>query len=368
MAAGRPRYARVALDVLEQLVRSGVSVHAVLLYARLRLHRAKRSIPGLIAAGVAGLAESLSAPVPATRRHLRVLEGSRHVILDQENRLIYTTGAVQDDPPRTVQAVKAFARQLRELPAGSPVAAAVEREISLALASDRAYADLRKVWSEEMAETLSRFHTESQSGFQSTLQSESESTSLPVPAAPVPEIRDPQPPPDTAAEAYSRGWDRLPKPPFAAAAAEDITAAMRAIPLDTFGRLLDQLSGSKWISGQLHTPPTLRRLVGDRSYVDRIVAGEFTAVGARLRCPDCEGSHSLIDACPPRCRGCGQAHRTDVHCQWLASLEAREAREAELVARVQSLAGERGISELEAQRAIDAEDWRSRHRGSGVRA
>ena len=240
-----PRYARLSLGLPELLLSTGVPPLAVLLDLRIRLHMAKRSIPGLLAFGEAGLSESLNVALAPTRRLLRTLE-PRFVLFDRPNRLLYIMGAIEQDGPTTRQAVIAFARQWRELPTQSPVTREVARAITAGLA-DNKYSELRNVWlTGSGAGTLSDarhqsgVQSSSDSGLDSGLDSTPESGSLPISG-----IRDP----DTEAAAapaaaptidrFRLAWSRLPRPPFAAAAAADVEHAVDQIPITDFDALVE---------------------------------------------------------------------------------------------------------------------------------
>jgi hypothetical protein len=155
----------------------------------------------------------------------------------------------------------------------------------------------------------------------------------------------------------------LPRPPFAAAAAEDLRVAEETIPIETFGALVMALGTSKWVSGQLSVPPTLRRLIGDAPYQRRIIAGEFAATSTDAwRCAQCKSHHPPLDDCPPKCRGCHGHHPTDRSCGALAALESHERHERERAeaeaadrARAEALAAERGISAADANAVLREE-------------
>lgn len=132
MATPRRPYVTIALGTFDRS--DAVSDAAQLLLARLFTHRDKRSVPGLLRLGLAGLSESLNVPKAKTQRELLELERAGRVLVDARERLIYVVGAIDGDGPRTENAVRGMAAQVSELPAHSPVTRAVRRAISAALA------------------------------------------------------------------------------------------------------------------------------------------------------------------------------------------------------------------------------------------
>jgi hypothetical protein len=117
--------------------------------------------------------------------------------------------------------------------------------------------------------------------------------------------------------------------------------------LETFAALNRALSASKWVSGVLSIPPTLRRLADDSAYVARIVAGEFAdlALGAQpWRCPDCQTTdHGPLDDCAPYCDDCRRHHAADLKCTAREMRLDSERRDREARARVEAFAAERGV-------------------------
>lgn len=142
-----PRYARLPLGLTERVL-GLVSAHAALVYVRLRLSQEKRSVPGLLRVGEGGLADLLGLTPTALRKALVELERAELVLVDRPSRLVYCVGAVEEDGPRTVQTVKAFAAQLRELPAASPVTVAVVAAVHRALVSQ--HEALAACWAAEV--------------------------------------------------------------------------------------------------------------------------------------------------------------------------------------------------------------------------
>jgi hypothetical protein len=133
MATPRRPYVSIRLGTFDDAIAAGVSSGGVLLLARLLTHRDKRSVPGLLRSGLAGLSESLGQSKTATRRGLIELERAHLVRLDAPARVLYVEGAIDADPPRTENSVRGMAAQVRELPATSPVTLAVRRAIEAAL-------------------------------------------------------------------------------------------------------------------------------------------------------------------------------------------------------------------------------------------
>ena len=136
MATPRRPYVTMRLNTFEEALNAGVSDRAVLLLARLLTHAEKRSTPGLLRAGVNGLAESLRLTRNRTKRDLAELESANFVLVDERERLIYVRGAIEVDAPKTENAVRGMAAQVRELPPHSPVTREVRRAIFAALSGD----------------------------------------------------------------------------------------------------------------------------------------------------------------------------------------------------------------------------------------
>lgn len=132
MATPRRPYVTIALGTFDRC--DAISDAAQLLLARLFTHRDKRSVPGLLRLGLAGLSESLNVPKAKTQRELLELERAGRVLVDTRERLIYVVGAIDGDGPRTENAVRGMAAQVSELPPHSPVTQAIRRAITAALA------------------------------------------------------------------------------------------------------------------------------------------------------------------------------------------------------------------------------------------
>lgn len=129
---------------------------------------------------------------------------------------------------------------------------------------------------------------------------------------------------------YQLAWSRLPKP-FAAAAASDLSAAGKRFSVEAFDGLVKALACSKWVTGEggLKVTPTLRVLLIQRGYADRIIRGEFADLHSRWRCPDCDTDHAPTGDCPPPCRACQRPHAHGFVCTRAMEMEARERTNAE---------------------------------------
>lgn len=148
-----PRYARLPLGLVERVL-GLVSPPAALVYVRLRLSQEKRSVPGLLRLGEGGLADLLGLSPAGLRKALVELERAGLVLVDRAARLVYCLGAVEEDGPRTVQTVKAFASQLRELPADSRVTTEVTAAVGRALVSQ--HEALVSCWAAEVLTLTAR--------------------------------------------------------------------------------------------------------------------------------------------------------------------------------------------------------------------
>ena len=310
----KPRYGRAALGFLDRLMRSGISPSAALTCARLRFLPAKRTIPGLLNLGEAGLAEALDIEASAFRKQARELEAAGAMIFDRRERLAYMVGSIEDDPPTSKNSVIAFGRQASELP-DSSVRTEVFRAVAEVLKGhpefEAHFADASQVAGQETIQPLRQRVRQdlSQDASQELLRS-----------------RYPDPIPlSAAAAAIQRAWARLPQP-FAAAAAEDLEKAGREIPPAECDALITALAESKFASGEggLNVVPTLRSLLAKPEYRARIVRGEFRSATAKWRCTDCEGTHVPTADCPPKCRGCHRHHPPTDYCLRLKRLEDEE--------------------------------------------
>lgn len=139
MATPRRPYASLRLGLIDDVMRSGVSPNGALLLVLIMTHRLKRSIPGLLTLGPAGLAESLSAVSDdAAREGVSELERMGLVMVDAQTRppLLYVRGAVEADPPSTANACIGMAKQLRSLPA-SPITRVVSDAVTACLSDSQ---------------------------------------------------------------------------------------------------------------------------------------------------------------------------------------------------------------------------------------
>ncbi len=318
MATPRKPYVRMLLGSAEEDLGRGISAGAVFMKMRVHGHRDKRSIPGLLRMGPAALAESLvGGSLNTVKRQLTELEQAGAMLVDYGERLIYVVGAIEADPPVTVNAVRGMARQLRELPRTSNVVAHIKSAIEAAIAGS----EHQQAWFSELREVPAY----PEPGPEPTPEMDPE----PGPkSGPLRRSADPQPvdplsgDPATAA-AYLRAWGRLPHP-FAAAAPEDIQAAVQAFDAASFDVLVRQLATSAWVIGRMHVPPTLRALLDRPHYARNVIAGKYAATELRWRCPECEGDHSALSACASPCRGCGRRHSPGEYCRKLREIELAE--------------------------------------------
>lgn len=326
MSTPRRPYVRVPLDIFEDALERGASDRAVFFLGRLLTHRDKRSAPGLLARGPAGVAETLkgSISVASVQRWLRELEATGLVMTDFKCRppLVYVLGAVQADPPTTENSARGMALQLRELPAASPVVQTVKREIEEALAGSQHLSTWHQVLGSPPPESSPEHGPESGPDLDPLRDPPSVSSSA---------CSDTTTAAATAGDAVARAWSRLPRPPFAAAADEDLRKARKELSDEELDRVVIELAASGWATGRMHTPPTLRQLLQRPEYRARIIRGEFAATssGTAVRavgwqCRDCGVNHRPTAACSPPCRGCQKHHAAGVFCRKLAELERHE--------------------------------------------
>lgn len=328
-----PRYSVLPVDLLGQLRSAGLEPGGDVLaaYVGLLTNPARRTIAGLVSGlGEAGFAESCWLTARAAKKALRALEGAGMVITDWNTRAVFAVGAVLLDPPVTPNATIATARQLAEL-APSPVKQTVRSEVEAALRRQKAArAEGKKLLIDVLLEELTELGAATTlSEGPSSEASNAASNELLEGASRARASSDPYPytdPNPAATAAFRRAWGRLPDT-FAAAAAEDFKEALRTLDVETFAQLAAELRRSKWVSGRMNTPPTLRRLVSDRAYVDRVIRGEFRDTALRSDCPDCQLDHALTAECPPVCRACNRPHTPGYQCSYLRNLEDRERAE-----------------------------------------
>src|SRR5206468_1921930 len=91
--------------------------------------------------------------------------------------------------------------------------------------------------------------------------------------------------------------------------------------------LMRALFCAKWVTSAMSIPPTLRRLLDDAAYRERVVRGEFAAPSLKWSCPDCAADHAPTGECPPACRGCNRHHSPAEYCIKRRQLEQRERAE-----------------------------------------
>lgn len=298
---------------------------ATLLDIEIRTHILKRTIPGHIEMGAAGLAESIGKSLSRVRKELKELQSVGRVLIDPDGRRMFATGAVLADPPTTPQSTIAMARQWIELPKG-PIADLILSEILHGL-REAGRENLLETWKKETGPVPDSVTPHSVA--QSTAHCDTHRASLPSPG---PLSVDPLSEDPPTAAAYRDAWGLLPKPPFAEAAAADFRSAVE-IPIGEFETLIEALFCSKWVDGQLHTPPTLRRMVQDLDYRDRVMRGEFARMARTDIMHDvCNHRHGLFEACPSP-RPCGRYHDRGycAHCYRLErETAARESQTCEL--------------------------------------
>ncbi len=324
MATPRRPFCKLPLGFVDDALAKGASPAATLLLAQMALHRAKRAVPGLLCLGPAGLAETLTgATAKAVAKKLKELERLGLVVVDIKARppLILVRGCPEADPPYTLNAVRAMAAQCRELPLSQ-----VKTEAMAGIAAALTDSEWLSTWIELSASPESNPSRCALEGPDSGPSIHSIDGPLPIPI-PIPSSVDPSTT-SAAAALFPRAWARLPQPPFAAAAADDFTKAERALGAERFEQLVIELACSKWVGGQLHTPPTLRRLLGDAQYLGRILAGEFRAIAGQFRCPDCDETHQPFEDCPAVCPGCQRRHAGDRFCSALRTLQCQEGERA----------------------------------------
>jgi hypothetical protein len=322
----RRPYSRLLQGCIDDALKLGASKVAALLLALVLTHRAKRSIPGLVCFGPSGLAESLSGLTHAeVKRALAELAKHRLILSDFDARppLLYVVGAVKADPPTTENSTRGMAIQYAELPA-SAVKRHVHQEITDALRDSQ--------WLSKWMEWTT---PDANPG------PDPESGHGPGP------LRDPIPIPrsetDPAAAArFQSAWDRcLVRPPFAAAAAGDFLDATKIWTNEVANSLLMQLGCSKWTTGKLDIAPTLRRLVSDPAYAQRIINGEFAGKALHLwLCPTCMYQHPPLDDCPAP-QKCGRRHPARDWCAKCRDLDYQEQLRQPFASSATSSASER---------------------------
>lgn len=331
MATPRQPYKKVPHGWIEDMLAAGVSQGDALLMGRMMTHRSLRAVPGLLLMGPAGLAESLTGVTASgAERSLKRLERAGLVMLDRASRppMIYIIGAAKADPPGHANSVAAMAKALSVIQ-NSHLRAVIVAEIESELQQIRPTATSKGETLFETWRKLTRPDSATAQGPESptshALNQGPESGPLRTPLSGDPLTSDP-------AAAYRRAWDRLPRPPFAAAFEDDLEKAQTEIAIEAFDDLTEALATSKWIDGVLQVPPTLRRLVSDGAYRDRIIAGEFRAPAIKWRCRDCGHTHRAHDVCPPKCEHCRQRHDSSLRCYAKAQAEEEAAMDVERAA------------------------------------
>lgn len=292
---------------------------APLLLFWLLLSPARRTLPGLVRVGELGMTEALQWPLTQLRRSLKSLEAAGLVLVDRDTREVFIPSAVVADTARNEQAVKAFAADWAEVRSAAIRGAVHDAVLESLGALEKG--DLLVVRWLELTGRASDKHPDK--GSNKHLIKRGVPPPQPVPQ-PVPEP-PPQPQPGGA---VTEAWARLPAPPFAAAAAEDLVRVEGELGLAIYGSLLRELSCSKWLNaskfGLTGGTPTLRRLLGKADLVQRICAGEFRDESLEPSCARCAANHNLTEACPPRCSDCEEHHPESYSCEWRRRREAAE--------------------------------------------
>jgi hypothetical protein len=191
------RYFKCELGAYEQLP-AGVSrgTSGAELYLALWTLLGRRALPGVLHVGELALTEALGSTWTPTlvKRRLDDLVRAGVVRWDREARLIYLTGAIPIDPPRTQNSVVSMARDFNELPT-SPMKREIWAAVDGAFQGDKA-SELRAVWRSLTAAFSAPFDGPS-SGASSSASDAPSSGPYPLPL-PVPLPVDPDPPPATA--------------------------------------------------------------------------------------------------------------------------------------------------------------------------
>lgn len=353
------RYARLPIDTGDRLAAAKLSDGAQLLFFKLLVHPGKRTIPGLIETGVLGLAERLfkdldrATSVTKAESFLDELVRSGLVLVDEVNLLIYVKGAATEDGPTTPQSVIAMARQLGDL-RQSEITKALDLEIPATFRGQKQESAMRSAWQKErvgkFVENGPHIDASGEDEVEENTSDPTLESTLDVTHEPTLDVtqsfsgtvfRSPSSVvPITAAAAaepstesvdidregrFKAAWLML-VPPFAAAAAADITKARNELSNEEFGDLVRQLARSKFalLEHGLNVRPTLSKLLKDPTLRERITLGEFASSRSWWVCPTCETDHNPLNECPPQCRGCYRFHAADTYCQQLRNLQASE--------------------------------------------
>lgn len=344
MPANRDRYVRVLVGYAERLLKAGVPLPAVGLLFVLFTFTAKRTIQGCARVGVAGLAEALEMAIAALEKLLATLEHAGAIEFDRKARCLYLVGAVKASGPQTVQSVIAHFRDFNELPECGPKRT-IERE-------------LLEVLGESDPKLMAEWESQAKACGKTQIKPYGQPNVTPIPTpVPLSENQPPLPPP--VAE-LADAWARLPSPPFAAAAAVDVSRFLKEHGQERFAALLEQLKNSKYLNpekfGLTKGTPTLRTLLDKPELLGRIINREFTDPGARNACVQCGADHFLIEPCPPTCQDCHRRHAEAYACQFRElrlKREEAEREQAECAARELADAAAAGCSvdDLRTQRA-----------------
>jgi hypothetical protein len=165
------------------------------------------------------LPERYSVTTSAIRRSVGELEAAGVIRFDATARLLYCPAGIEEDPPCTSQAVRAFASRLHDLPPSSlktEIANAITRALAPAT-----YPQLHQEWAQLLGARVAN-RSSAHSDADSAPESGADSGALLDPYVPPSAFREPEavePPAPPASRADFRAtWLRSSIPPFAAAA------------------------------------------------------------------------------------------------------------------------------------------------------
>jgi hypothetical protein len=325
MATARRPYSTIRNGEFQEVLAAGVSKDAALLYALSRTHPLKRSIPGLLHLGPAGLAETLKLKLSPTQRSLNELESHGFAIVDAAECLIYFPGAIEIDGPRTENSLRGMGIQCREMAPRSRVTRAVRTALEATLSIGEKPIEWLRLFSDLVGPAPDPGPGPDANPDAGPLPRSASASDPAAAAAAEPNAAVPSP-----ADPFRRAWDRLPKPPFAAAANVDVYTISKRLSLEEFGKLVRALGVSKFLQGEgdLKTVPTLARLSNDIAYARRIISGEFwSRTVTTWRCAECGADHDPIGDCPPVCRDCQTPHAPERKCRHRKDREDCEAGE-----------------------------------------
>jgi len=340
----RRRYSRIPVGFIEHLPESisQTKPSALMLLLWLLISPLRRTLPGVVSAGELALADGLGWSVAALRRCLGELETANLVLVDREARVIFVRSAIDDDPPRNENTLKAWAADLGELRPGravSEIKATVSRVVTTLDQAEK----LAIKWSGLTNSSLNSLDDSSPNG-------STNSRGTPYPS-PVPSP-SPDPPPQPSADRlqpYLEAFQRLGAPfDYAAAAARlSVNQKERLLGIDLQSDLGPALQGlrTSFLAGdRARARPTLHDVIAKASLRQDLREGKHEEVGRQWTCALCALSHPIVDCCPPECEDCHRQHDADHVCVSRRLRLDREAAEADRRA-----ADEREKAEAEAQ-------------------